>query len=111
MSLITIIIPVRNCEKFISETLDILNTLPGLKILLADGNSSDSTINIVNKYIDNFIELPADWFLDRDYKRKKFDKFNLNEINNFINRFLNKKTLNKLKINKISDEIIEFKKN
>ena len=53
MSLITIIIPVRNCEKFISETLDILNTLPGLKILLADGNSSDSTINIVNKYIDN----------------------------------------------------------
>ena len=57
MSLITIIIPVRNCEKFISETLDILNTLPGLKILLADGNSSDSTINIVNKYIDNGLDI------------------------------------------------------
>lgn len=63
------------------------------------------------KYFDNFFELPADWFLDRDYKKKKFDKFNLNEINNFLNCILNKKTVNKLKINKISDEIIEFKKN
>ena len=61
------------------------------------------------RLVDNFLSLPADWFLNRSYKKNKFSKFNLKEINKFFNFFLNDKGLNRYKIKKISNEIIEFK--
>lgn len=50
MSLLTIIIPVRNCEEYIFETLSILNSTKEFKILIADGNSSDSTLKIIDQF-------------------------------------------------------------
>jgi glycosyltransferase involved in cell wall biosynthesis len=50
MSLLTIIIPVRNCEKYIQETLSALKTIKDSKILIADGNSSDKTIEIIKDF-------------------------------------------------------------
>ena len=38
--------------------------------------------------VDNFLNLPADWFLNRNYKKNKFTKFKLNEIKKFFIYFL-----------------------
>ena len=59
--------------------------------------------------VDNFLNLPADWFLNRNYKKNKFTKFKLNEIKKFFDLFSNNKQINQYKIKKISDEIIQFK--
>ena len=61
------------------------------------------------RLVDNFFNLPADWFLNRDYKKNKFTKFNLGEINKFFNSISINNQVNKFKIKKISNEIIEFK--
>ena len=59
--------------------------------------------------VDNFLNLPADWFLNRNYKKNKFTNFKLNEIKKFFNLFSNNKQINRYKIKKISNEIIQFK--
>lgn len=61
------------------------------------------------RLIDNFLSLPANWFLNRSYKKNKFTKFHMNEINRFFYLFLNDKDLGRYKIKKISNEIIKFK--
>ena len=57
--LISIIIPVYNSEKYLKECLDsIINqTYNNLEIIIIDDESSDNTIDIINKYNDSRIKI------------------------------------------------------
>jgi glycosyltransferase involved in cell wall biosynthesis len=57
MNLISIIIPVRNCENFIFDTLNELKSFKNIEIFLADGRSQDKTLEIVNNFIDDGLNL------------------------------------------------------
>lgn len=57
--LVTVFIPVYNCEKYIKDALDsIINqTYRNIEILIIDDGSVDNTIDIIKKYNDNRIRL------------------------------------------------------
>lgn len=57
--LVTVFIPVFNCEMYIKESLEsILNqTYKNLEILIVDDGSTDNTINIINQYKDDRIKI------------------------------------------------------
>lgn len=50
--LITVIVAVRNAQKFISETLDCLKkqTYKNFELIIVDGKSTDNTLNIIKEY-------------------------------------------------------------
>lgn len=54
MPLISVLMPVYNGEKYISEAIDsILNqTIKEIELLIIDGGSNDSTVNIITKYAE-----------------------------------------------------------
>jgi len=52
---LTIVIPCKNEEKYIGDLLESLksqNNISGVKIIIADANSTDKTLSIINKYTD-----------------------------------------------------------
>ena len=50
-NLITVIIPTYNSELYLKESLDsLVNQQTQAKILVADGNSSDGTLRIIDNY-------------------------------------------------------------
>ncbi len=57
MKLLTIIIPVKNCENYIDQCLSSLEEISDIEILLADGGSTDGTISIVNQFINKGLNL------------------------------------------------------
>ena len=56
--LVSIILPIRNEEKTISNTLDSILLQDygkeNMEIIIADGQSSDSTLSILNQYVDKY---------------------------------------------------------
>lgn len=57
--LVTVFIPIYNCEKYLKECLDsIINqTYKNLDILLIDDGSTDNSLNIIGKYNDDRIRI------------------------------------------------------
>lgn len=57
--LVTVFIPVYNCEKYIEESLEsIINqTYENLDILIIDDGSTDNTVNLIQQYKDKRIRL------------------------------------------------------
>ena len=57
--LVTVFIPVYNCEKYIKESLEsIINqTYENLDILIIDDGSTDNTVNLIKQYKDTRIRL------------------------------------------------------
>ena len=57
--LISIIIPVYNAEKFIEDTINtvINQTYDNYEIILIDDCSTDNSVNIINKYLNEDIKL------------------------------------------------------
>jgi glycosyltransferase involved in cell wall biosynthesis len=56
---ITVLMPVRNGEKFVKESIDsILNqSFPDFELLIIDDGSTDKTIEIIESYSDKRINL------------------------------------------------------
>jgi len=51
MNPLTILIPVKDCEKFLASTLgNVLSAKSGIEVLVADGGSTDSTLQIIDIY-------------------------------------------------------------
>ena len=60
MNSVDIILPTYNCEKYIEETIDsiISQSFENWKLIIIDDKSTDSTLNLINKYlIDRRISL------------------------------------------------------
>ena len=57
--LVSIILPVYNCEKYIRKTIDSVfnQTYSNFELLVIDDGSTDTTLKIVQSFIDNRIQV------------------------------------------------------
>ena len=65
MNFLSVIIPVRNCEKYIGQALNtFLDINDPIEILIADGGSTDLTLSIINNYAERGLRINIISYLD-----------------------------------------------
>ena len=59
MNLVSIIIPAYNCQEFIGQCLDsiLAQTYQSIEIIIVNDGSTDNTLQVLNKYVDNHSKL------------------------------------------------------
>lgn len=59
MNLVSIIIPAYNCQEFIGQCLDsiLAQTYQSIEIIIVNDGSTDNTLQVLNKYVDNHPKL------------------------------------------------------